>query len=305
MLADAHRNSLIPTLKRSFWLVSSIGGLLFLGFGAYLAWQELTKHPWSIDYRYLIGSLPIYWIALMTVIVNWNWIMTSLGATVGFKRNMKLYCLTNISKQLPSIIWFVGSRLLMYEREGVPKSLTSTGVVLELVLLTFSNVIVCLLVLPALPALQLAQRGLMLVLLVPLLLIMLRPAILIRLINSLLRRFGRNPLVIPLRSHDLVIWSMLYSVTWGLGGVFLYLLVLAISPVMTPHPLQIIGAWALSNLVNKLRLILPIGIGWSEVSLAYLLSFFMPLPSAVIITVVSRIWLALNEASWFLISLGL
>jgi hypothetical protein len=292
-------------LKRSFWILSTIGALAFLAYGGYLAYGQLTSQAWSLDYRYMLCSLPLYWGALAIAIANWHSIIGSLGARLGFRRNMKLYCFTNLSRQLPGILWFVGTRVFKYEREGVPKAVTSASIVLELALLTFSNLLVCLLIMPALPQLDLAQRALLVLLLLPLVLVVVWPRVLIRVMNRLLAWVGRPGLSASPRGRNMVAWSALYSLAWLLGGLFLYALVLAVSPVAPPHPVEIVAAWALSNLVSKLRFVLPIGIGWSEVSLAYLLSLAMPLPTAIIITVLSWLWLAANEGFWFLASLAL
>ena len=305
MARQSGSSRLARAAKVCFWLVSSVGGLLFLAYGAYLAYHQLLELPWSVDFRYLITSLPVYWAALGIAILNWNSIVRSLGVGLGLRRNMKLYCFANLTKQLPTIFWFVGTRVLLYEREGVSKVVTSTGVMLELLLLTLSNAAVCLLILPALPTLQAPPKILALILFLPLLLVAARPQLLIRLANALLSRLGKDPLEVGLRWQQMVTWCTLYSLTWVLGGVYLYLLVMAVSPAIAPTPLQIIAAWAFSGLASKLRFVLPVGLAWGEVSLAYLLSLFMPLPTAVLITVLSRIWLALNEGSWFLISLGL
>jgi hypothetical protein len=293
----------IKTLKRIFWLGSSIGSLGLLAYGLYLGYNELSKHPSTIDYRYLPPSIAAYSASLIVLVVNWNSILQSLGVSAGFRRNMKLYCFSNLSKQLPSMLWFVGTRVLIYEREGVAKAITSAAILLELALVAFSNVVVCVAVIPALPALQNAQRVLLVLVVPPLLFIVVRPQVAIRLMNRLLVRLGRNPLVIPLGWRNMLRWSMLYAFTWGVGGLFLYLLALAVYPAAVRYPLEITAAWVLSGLASQLRAILPIGIGWREVTLAYLLSLFMPLPSAVVIAILSKIWLAVNQSLWFLVSL--
>jgi len=290
------------TLKRIFWLGSSIGALAFLAYGASVSYKELSKHQYTIDYRYLLASIAAYSASLIILVVNWDSIVRSLGVSAGFKRNVKLYCFSNLSKQLPTMLWFIGTRVLLYEREGVAKAITSTAILLELTLVAFSNLVVCVAVIPALPAPQHAQMVLLLLVVPPLLFIVARPQIAIRLMNRLLRRLGRNPLTIPLGWRNMLLWSTLYSFTWGVGGLFLYLLALAVYPAAIHYPLEITAAWVLSGLASQLRVILPIGIGWREVTLVYLLSLFMPLPSAVVIAILSKIWLALNQSLWFLVS---
>lgn len=303
MPGSLRTNHVTKTVKRVFWLGSSIGSLGFLAYGVYLGYNELSKHPTTIDYRYLLASVATYSASLIVLVVNWNSILQSLGVRAGFKRNMKLYCFSNLSKQLPTMLWFIGTRILIYEREGVAKAITSGAILLELILVIFSNVVVCLAVIPALPALQHAQRVLVLVVVPPLIFILVRPQIAIRLMNRLLTRLGRNPLAIRLGWRNMLLWCTLYSFTWGVGGLFLYLLALAVYPAAIHYPLEITAAWVLSGLASQLRLILPIGIGWREVTLAYLLTLFMPLPSAVVIAILSKLWLAVNQSLWFLVSL--
>lgn len=305
MHADGRKRRLTRLLKKSFWRVTSAAALLVLSYGTYLGWRELSKQQWHVDCRYLLPSFGAYSIVLAIVVVNWNSIVKSLGISLGFRRNMKLYCYTNLTKHLPSALWFVGTRLYLYQREGVAKGLTSMGVSLELTLLTSSNLIVCLAVLPLYPILKAQQVMLGVAILIPLLIITFYPRLLLRTVNFFRLRFNHAPLTVVLERKDMLLLSATYSAGWIVGGMFLYLLIMAIHPSVSSHVFEVIGAWVLSALVSRLRFVLPIGVGWREVTLAAILSSFMPLSTAVVVSVLSKIWLALSEVVWLLISFAL
>jgi hypothetical protein len=304
MLDTKGLHRLAPLVKKSFWTISTAGGALFVVYALYIGRREFSLHEWSIEYQYLVPSFAAYSVALIMVAATWSWILKSLGVTLPFKRNIKLHLFTAVTRQLPTIIWSVGSLLFLYERDGVPKRVTSAAILLERALLTLSNVALCLLILPAIPAAHIPQARVIPLLLLPLLVVFLRPAVLIGLLNLLLTRLGRPPVVLSLPRRQATLWCALYAAAWGLGGVFLYLSVVAIYPSAITYPLEICGAWLLSGLVSTLRVVFPVGM-WREISLAYLLAFIMPLPAALVIALLSKVWIAAIEACWFLISLML
>jgi uncharacterized membrane protein YbhN (UPF0104 family) len=79
------------------------------------------------------------------------------------------------------------------------------------------------------------------------------------------------------------------------GGIGFYLFIQSVYPVSSDQILFLTGALAFSNTLGMIALFAPSGLGVREGSLVYILSGVMPGPVAVIISVLTRIWMTLIE----------
>jgi uncharacterized membrane protein YbhN (UPF0104 family) len=79
------------------------------------------------------------------------------------------------------------------------------------------------------------------------------------------------------------------------GGVGFYLFVDSVYPVAPQYILFLTGALAISNTIGLVALFAPAGLGVREGALVYILSLVMVAPIAVIISILSRMWVTLIE----------
>jgi len=88
------------------------------------------------------------------------------------------------------------------------------------------------------------------------------------------------------------------------SGFGFYLVILSIQPLDISNLPLVIGAYAGSGVVNLLVFFVPGGIGVRDGALAFFLSYMMPVPVALLLSVVCRVVLTLSEllillAAWF------
>lgn len=135
--------------------------------------------------------------------------------------------------------------------------------------------------------------------LVPLLILLYPPAH-NRLFGYLLRRlhYTGEVSLAPRVSAGLL---LIYGLAWILGGIDLYLLANAVQPVPLELLPAVIGAWAASGAVSFVASYLVQGMGLTEVTLAALLSSYLPLPVAIVISILFRILLTICEVLWALL----
>ena len=69
----------------------------------------------------------------------------------------------------------------------------------------------------------------------------------------------------------------------------------------TDFPL-VLQSWLISGLVSFIVFLLPFGFGLRDVTLVYLLSFVIPLPIAIVVTLFMRLWVMINELFWVLVA---
>jgi uncharacterized membrane protein YbhN (UPF0104 family) len=82
---------------------------------------------------------------------------------------------------------------------------------------------------------------------------------------------------------------------WVVGGVGFYLFVTSLFPVPANHVLFLTASLAISSTLGLMAVFAPGGLGIREGVLVYLLSVLMPGPVAVVVSVLTRIWMTVIE----------
>lgn len=276
--------------------------VFFFAYGILHNWHEIAQYEWRPDYASLLFSFVAYSVGLVFAIMCWDSVINRLGGNSSLSKNIKFYCYTNLAKRLPTPIWYVAARVYVYDREGIAKHVTSTAVLIETVVMIFSGILVYLVSLPFSPnASPLAGNLWVLLLLIFLAVIMARPSWLGVGLNFLLTKLGRDKLSIVITPGDMLRWSALFSLAWILGGFLIYFLANGIYPLASTHLPAMINIWAMSGIAGQVALFMPAGAGVKEATLAYLLSHYMPLPVAIVISLLSRLWLMIIDFFWALV----
>jgi hypothetical protein len=121
------------------------------------------------------------------------------------------------------------------------------------------------------------------------------PRVLQKIFNWALRKFRREPIVLSI-SYSEILWILLVNImAWIVGGIGFYLFAESVFPVSSEHILFLTGALAFSSTLGLIALFAPSGLGVREGALVYLLAFIMPVSLAVIISILTRIWMTLIE----------
>jgi hypothetical protein len=126
-------------------------------------------------------------------------------------------------------------------------------------------------------------------------LIFLHPRVLQKILNWALIHFKREPVSLSISYSD-VLWILFVCIiSWLIGGVGFYLFVDSVYPAAPQYILFLTGALAISSTLGLIAIFAPSGLGVREGVLVYLLLLMMPPPIAVIISILTRIWMTLIE----------
>ncbi len=277
--------------------------LAILGWSIYRNWDTLATYDWKFDPRFLGVSFLCYSVALFLSVLTWHGIMGRVAGFTNFRLNAKLYLYSSIAKRLPGFVWYVGSRLYLYRQEGVSKTITSVGFLLETALMILSGVLIFL------GSMLFSQRDWLegrlpwlLLGMIPLLAAVVQPSLLIRLLNAVLRKLGRPLLDLQLRRRDSVLWVAQYAANWVAGGLTLYYLTWAIHPLPASAVPDVVGIVALTGVLRLVAFFIPGGWGIQEVSLSLGLNPYLPLPIALGVPLLFRLWLIAGEILWIAVS---
>lgn len=279
------------------WIIV-VAIFLFLGKMVWENWGQVKGYPFTLKvYPFILGTL-IFSFSYFIQIWAWYVITLKLGIAVSFQETVTSWFYSQLGKYLPGKIWLLLGRLYFYESKGKPRKEISIALYFEIVTMLLAAGLLFLASLLFIKEIHLDFLkgsfwwiGLLFILAF----FSLHPRVLEKGFNWILFRFQKEPLIFSISYLD-ILWILLICVlTWALEGVGFYLFVDSIFPVSLHQILFLTGALAFSSTLGLVAIFAPSGLGVREGVLVYLLSFMMPGPVAVIISILTRIWMTLID----------
>ena len=279
-------------------VVLTLVGVLFIG-----NWNDLVTFPWRFNFGNLVLAWVFHSLALGMTFIVWTLMIRRLSGFSDLRANFRFYYVSVLAKRVPMSIWYIGGRLVMYKQAGISSSSVLNGILLENMIIGLASILVFLLFLPlysvipdgvAVPA---AVVGSILTLV-----ILVRPQVFVELTNRVLRRFHKSELdKVPARK-DILLWGGGYILTVLFAGVSLMYATRAFTDSSGPGLIDAVGIAAITTIIALLSMVLPAGAGLKELTSSALLAHWMPLPTAIVISIAYRLLQTLNEVMWALVA---
>jgi glycosyltransferase 2 family protein len=290
--AVARIAGLVGPLKRHKRIVqAAVLALIavFLGASVARSWAQLTTYHWQVQWGLLAAAFALLVAQELSFAFIWRAILARMGSRLDVVASQRIYLGAELVRYIPGNVWHVITRVLWAERRGVPKATGFASMVVELATKITAAALVFALSLffwPDTRALSLPiPRGALIAagaVAVPLLLLGMQPRLLRAALNLALAKLGREPVAFSLRYGDVLAVTLGWAASWMLAGAGFYLLARAL--VATPLPpaaLPIaIGIYAIGWDVGFLAFVTPSGLGFREVTLAFLLAQSGMVPAA-------------------------
>jgi len=288
-----------PSWRRATLALILLASLGAVGWIIVRDWSNLVTYAWHFEWAYLALSGLAYVLVLTLAIGAWIVIMVGLRTELSWKQHGQFFLYSWLARRLPTPLPFVASRVLLYEQAGVARRLSLAGIVWEQLLLFASGGWLVVLLFPFTPALSqrlpLAPTILLAVICAGL---ALQPQVLARGLNWLLRRWKREPLTTVLTVPSALAALVLHTLLWLSGGVIFFLMVRSIYIVNWELLPVFVQIWVASGLVGYISFFVPIVPGVRDMSMIALLTIVVPLSVALIIALLVRLWITLNELFW-------
>jgi uncharacterized membrane protein YbhN (UPF0104 family) len=291
--------------------VSLIGIIFyFLARGLLANWNQIKEYEWEFDYFLLGISFVLIILTYLVWVEIWRKLLKRSGHILNFKKMFKIWFLANLGKYLPGKVWSFLGMLYLLEKEGVAKSKGLSMAILAQALSVLSGLLVALLFLRY----SYYQRffaqspGLTVVILLVLagiMVLVFYPKLLEGIINLMLRILKKETITLNLKTKNILFILLLYCGSWFLSGFVFWVFIRSITPVSLGIYLSLTGAFAGSFSLGFLAFFAPGGIGVREGILVVLLSNFFPTPVAILISLLSRVWITLAEALCSVLALAL
>lgn len=256
-------------------------------------WDSFRNYAWVFRPQWILLALLSFALTLLLSAFAWHVLMSRLAGYTRRRYNLKFWAYGNLAKRLPTPVWYIASRAVLYEPYGVSKTTTSLVSGLELGLILISGLALFLLTLPfwVLPA-TLSSAIVRSWLLAPLALaglLLLHP----RLLSALWRRISPASNAVHLQGRDTLTWIGGYAVIWCVGAWGLFCTVNIFYPLPLSTWPAMLGMWTLANTVSLAGSLTLANIGLREISLTLLLTSLTSAPTALLVAVAVRlIWLS-------------
>jgi uncharacterized membrane protein YbhN (UPF0104 family) len=271
---------------------------VFLGKMVWANWNQVKDTPFSLQLLPFILSTVVFVFSYFIQIAAWYLITLKLKIVLSPSETLKIWLYSQLGKYLPGKIWLFLSRFHFYESKGQSRKVVSVAIYLEVVTMIVAAGFIFLAALILFEEMEsVYSRKAFWWLLLPLVsaFICLHPRLLQKILNWVLIQFKREPVSLSISYSDIMGVLLVCMVSWAIGGVGFYLFVDSVFPVAPQYTLFLAGALAISNILGLIAIFAPSGLGVREGALVYLLSFIMVTPVAVIVSVLTRIWMTLIE----------
>jgi len=271
---------------------------MFLGKMVWENWSQVKEVSFTLRTLPFILSTLIFAFSYFIQIWAWYLITLKLRITLSPSETLKSWFYSQLGKYLPGKIWVLLGRIYYYESRGKSKKSISVALYFEMVTILMAGGFIFLASLiffgERWPIYSWRQSG-WLILLFLLGLVILHPSLLQKILNWVLVRLNKEPISLSISYLD-VLWILFICiVAWMVGGIGFYLFIDSVYPVAPQFILFLTGALAISSTLGLVAIFAPSGLGVREGALVYLLSFMMTAPVAVIISILTRLWMTLIE----------
>lgn len=292
-------------MKRSRQVLGyAIAALLFgvIAYSLFKSWRQIDLSEFELDATYLFASLVPHAAGMALAALSWGLIVRRLDSGSSLLKSAKIYYYTNVPKNLPGTVWYILGRVYLHEKEGLPKTVTSVAVALETILILLASALVYMVCLMLQPGSAVVDWWYILLLLLAGA-VLLHPTVFNRGVNWVLRKLGQaGAASVSLQFRDIGLWMVLYVVVIAIGGAALFLLVNAVYPAAVGTFPLITRAWAISVILSSLVFWLPGHLGIRDGILVVALNSFLPISAALVIALLWRVWMAIDELLWALVA---
>ena len=262
----------------------------------YQNWHQVSSYDWELNYLWLGASFVTLLSYYVSSTIPWKLILERLeGKNLSIKKGYKFWFLSQLGKYLPGKFWAILGRVYFCNEEGFSKSTTTASIIMEYILTVLAGVFVFLLSLAFMKIPSTVGHLYWLLLLIPVGLVSIHPFLFGKVFNFILKKLKRTEIQFDMSYLQIVSFVGFYMILWFFCGLTFFLFVNSIHRVDWSNLIPIMGTFAIAWVIGFLSLITPGGLGVREGVLSILLANYMPVSMAIVVALLSRIWLIAAE----------
>lgn len=269
----------------------------------YFLFKNLHKNYYQLDIRNLkldlmslLLSFPFLLMSFPLAVYGWKLTLKILKEDVPYWKCFQFSSLTLLVKYIPGYVWPYIGKIYFCKKEGVSEPKAMVSIYIDQWMIIVSGILVFLIsyytnfidiwkndaVSEYLPV------GFFIF-------IFLHPRIMVGLLNVILKKKQKEKIKIEIKLIGIFELILIYSGFWLLCGVGFNFFINSIYTIGFDKVFVVAGIFSISWVIGFLSFFVPMGLGVREAALSVLLSAVMPPAIAIVIAIVSRIWLVIPE----------
>ena len=95
--------------------------------------DQVIPYLKQAHYGHLALSLVFYLMAFIFVVAGWKAILQPFAVKIGWWKHAAIYGFTLAARRLPGTVWYIGGRLIYYQRIGISRRDISVASSIELI----------------------------------------------------------------------------------------------------------------------------------------------------------------------------
>jgi uncharacterized membrane protein YbhN (UPF0104 family) len=256
----------------------------------------LSLHAWKISPFWLIIAGLLAMLYFVGLGICWALLLRSMSTapiSISIFQGARVWQLSMFTRYIPGNIWHVLSRALLAEQVNASRSLVIASATVEQLLTVLGALLVVSLALPKLGSQVIGATNLPVNIMIPITLVaglvIVHPQILGRLFNWVGTRLRRPEIAWQYNYRVMIGLLSLYAATTAVTGLSLAAIVSGLGGLEIANIPFVIGSAALAWAAGFLSIVTPSGLGVREGVLAGLLALIVPLPVAIVASLLFRL----------------
>lgn len=286
-------------LQRILTLVIVLAIFYFLLRTLIRNWTQIPFADLRFDPASIATSLLCLTAYFMVLTRGWSAIVAELGGRIQYGRAFWIMSTSQMAKYLPGGIWYTLGRVYLARAERITEEIGLLSVVFETFLLMLTDLIIFLAAVNFIPGDPTLSPVLSFVFIV-VILTLLYPPLLNALLNLALRVLRRPAVRLRAKYAEILKLSIYFFAVWLIQIVGFYFLIHSIYPVAISQLPTLAAAYTLSWITGFVVLFAPGGLGVREGMMTLLLAPILPLPLAIAVSFLARVWITVFEILMFL-----
>jgi uncharacterized membrane protein YbhN (UPF0104 family) len=265
-------------------------------------WSKIPFENLQVNVPLLVLSFCALILHFISYGKSWQDIMHALGAPITFAQSIWMIATTQVGKYLPGKVWYMVGRVYVGKKASIEGKSLALSMVLETCLLHASGGIIFLITTLIAGNYNITWLAISIALITATI-VVLHPKILGPVVNFFLRILKKPQIKSTLAYHQIIQVSVYFFGLWIGQIVGFYLLVVAIYPIPFFRILNLASAYTLAWITGSLAIFTPGGLGVREGVMTLMLSSILPVPLAIAISFITRVWITIFEAAVFFVGL--
>lgn len=257
------------------------GGLAFLIFAFLIftvvsQWSELREKGVEFDLVWLLPAILMMLAYYVCCAAVWGLILRFLGSPVGAAETQKIWAQPLLVRYIPGTVLFILARVLMAEKAGVQRRVTSAGFIYEQATSIAGALTIATWFLIDHPDLQSQPARWLPLLILPAIVLLLHPRIFGPVSRRLLGALGRESLPQLMSFRNVVAVYLSYVAIWAILGVGVFFAARAVHHLNLDDLAIVAASQMIGFLAAVVSAVTPAGLGVRDAAFAWAVKVALP-----------------------------